>query len=1292
MKQLLLLFIFMLAFSCAKQVETTTTTLKIFSSFATAANPDFDGGILVFGSNRNTGEHISVSFAHEFDQQQVEISKGKWDLMAIGFLGVGGSGNFRGTNKCAMINGANIVADEETLEITLSAANCVNPMFGSPSSKISDQFKPVRVTSCIDSKDAYNQDCSNEPGVAKSFKFNVRGFEGPNTRKFGPQAFRSSECQTSLTGFSKLPMLDMSGTGKPFFMELITYSDAACNDLQKVSVFNIGKDQKIPEGVSTDTSNGTYNDFYIAGPVCTSGTETQFLASHLSAPSPGLGSTIYICNATQWNNYASLDSLHVDGNKLILFKDIDFNGSNTMIGFTNKFNGELEGRGRTLKNITMPLFADIDSGIIRDITIDGVNITFAGDDLGALASQIWSDSPSDSVVIERVTIKNGSIVSANNNKIGGLVGTINASGYPIDLREIKVQDLKVVGNHNVGGVVGYVNGDGGSNPFVKMDHISYSTMNSVANYLKGTSNVGGIAGMSKDLRLFSAYTNGSIIINNDSGSSPLCASSIACNFGGILGENFLYGKTEITEAYSKMKITNTDLSATGRDILNVGGIAGHLQGLSNTPTTRSKITGSKYDGLGIQLDLNAAANATNVGGIVGYADINSTIIQSINLADVNASDYGYNVGGLVGMSNNTNNFIMQSSTKDISITGYSKLGGLVGFSQGFISNSFTVNPTFSPSSGASFIGGIAGHAKGNFTEAINDIYVELSSIPASAVTYSGGLFGKAESEFLDISKIVFNYTGSLFAKSTGNSIEAIVGCFMILNTSSFQACHYTNPNTGDLYNKFEKIKFGLTNSNSLTCASHLATLSSGDAITCSDTSATFTTTTFSDASWVGTNNTSTDNSNGLPMLDLQVERNLHGYAIGTMEDPIIVNSNEKFQAIGNNDYTLSRVYKLAEDGLGTGEIDFTASSLVPIGNAASPFLGKIIPNGVKLYNVVIDNSSSAGKNEIGIFGAAGKNETGSYRKADIGSPNDPLIIDTLSVTSTTSGDGEFVGGIVGKFISGYISAHVQNAVIYADRSSGTQNALGGLVGYLGDPSIDNEWNKPRIESSSYQGNINSTGGAAMNGVGGLVGVAFPASINRAKFSGNITVDKSGLITGGLIGQVAAPAAPNDLFIAESAANVSFNDLGTAGITTAGGLIGKLNSGSDTIVVDSYARVNANFTNGDIGGLLGDAASTSQIDFKKVYAYQGLTFSTNVASTKMIGFASNSGTINFNESIAYNYNLPAHSDPDFNEMNQLNDFQNELIKFSDFSGIWGLGSNLGRLKWEVQNPYVLPLAN
>jgi len=1141
-------------------------------------------------------------------------------------------------------------------------------------------------------------------------------------KKFGNEFFRSSGCQSLATtgvtvtdatilGLARLPLLDIGSENKPFFIDIITFTDEDCTDVQRVASIQInggdgggGGNPNFPSGLSVDET-GTINNFYLAGPVCTPGTEGNFFANFEDSPvvSPGYlntGEKVYICNATQWENFAITASLHDDRADFILFKDIDYTGfvgGNTSVGSSPAFRGTLEGNKFSFIGIDNPLFDTFEDSILRNFTIKNFNLTPSGDNLAPLGrAPFASVAP---IQISDITIENGSVVDPSADNVGGLIGSASASAFAFDIRGVKVKNVRIEGKNYVGGIIGNATGTGGPTPNLNLYHASYESTDTNLKYIKGINYVGGIVGASQDIGIYGAFADGKIIINNDDLVPTLCSGSV-CNFGGILGGNANVTTAIIGEAYSKMKIENSDNSASGETIDNVGGIVGYLYGgVSFT----SFVFRSKYDGPGISLaKTGTVGDVDNVGGLVGYADGDVDISESINFADVvDGSDIGECVGGAVGHLH-ADAYMSGVSVKDATIRGDSNIGGLVGMLNGNLTNSLVLGITLDPQTSHS--GGIAGIADSSTSNVASDIYVELNSIPA--VMYSGGLFGEIDTATTNpggafiLNNLILNYTGAAFAASTGTNLGLLVGCLWQNYFSGpypgyNNVCHHDgSADTGDKTLRFSTIFGGFANTTTpLTCAGSppddFASLSFAPIASCADsTNAAAPLTTFSDTFWVGANSVV---SNNLPKLDLKVQNDLHGYAIGTKEDPIIINSADKWQSIGDNNYNLSRVYKLQEDGLGiSGVIDFDylSNPYVSIGTSGNPFLGTIIPNGVSLVNLDIDTPTTT-TIDMGLFGVVGQ-VSPEIRGGQIGSEEDSLIVVNLEINNSGS-DGENLGAIAGSFLSGTISAKVIFSSIVADMNT-PPSALGGLVGIMGHPSITNDFDRPRITRSVFSGDITTAGVDAYNFVGGLVGEVQIGLLDKTLYNGIISADGS-LAVGGIVGHVS-----DELYMIQTAAKVTIKNENAPGIALGvGGLIGVIDASGGVIVTDSYARVNAILQVGSgfpyLGGLFGYLDNDSTVDVFKSYVFEGSQFFTPGTKHIAHGYLGLSGpaVATYNEVISYN-NTSFSVVTGIQQYGNLQDFNEELSRFGELGDIWASGANFGRLLWELQSPITIPFVN
>ena len=171
-------------------------------------------------------------------------------------------------------------------------------------------------------------------------------------------------------------------------------------------------------------------------------------------------------------------------------------------------------------------------------------------------------------------------------------------------------------------------------------------------------------------------------------------------------------------------IENVMISGLKQD--KIGGIAGiSMIGswIENCSTLESKIYGENY-----------------VGGITGYMNNNSAIINSSNSSLVMGTDY---LGGIAGITF-FGTQIKNSSNIDSNIEGINYVGGLVGYSQSNIENSSSQNKENGTGkvSGYNCVGGLVGlnYSMGNISNSFNSSEINCFSI--SEVKNIGGIVGQ----------------------------------------------------------------------------------------------------------------------------------------------------------------------------------------------------------------------------------------------------------------------------------------------------------------------------------------------------------------------------------------------------------------------------------------------------------------------------------------------------------------------------------------------------------------------
>ncbi|MCL2411454.1 MAG: hypothetical protein FWC97_07400 [Treponema sp.] len=117
-----------------------------------------------------------------------------------------------------------------------------------------------------------------------------------------------------------------------------------------------------------------------------------------------------------------------------------------------RFEGNFDGYGNTIRNLTFPLFGEIGTdGTVHNLTLDRVNIEASGGTVGSVAG------------VNRGTVKNVSVIgtvvssaspSANDHDIGGLVGinygTVKNSRVELDVKGGAGIRLGGLIGHNIG--------------------------------------------------------------------------------------------------------------------------------------------------------------------------------------------------------------------------------------------------------------------------------------------------------------------------------------------------------------------------------------------------------------------------------------------------------------------------------------------------------------------------------------------------------------------------------------------------------------------------------------------------------------------------------------------------------------------------------------------------------------------------------------------------------------------------------------------------------------------------
>ena len=143
---LLMMIIFLSA--CSAKKEKIPVKLKLFQSNMIAAL-NLSGGIVVVGKGETETENFRFAVSDSDQNITLDLKKGKWEFMAVGWTGV--SGPFTGDNKCAYSGVVDLKDAEATVSLSLTLANCLKPfasnVFADTSAQRADgkffKLKPV---------------------------------------------------------------------------------------------------------------------------------------------------------------------------------------------------------------------------------------------------------------------------------------------------------------------------------------------------------------------------------------------------------------------------------------------------------------------------------------------------------------------------------------------------------------------------------------------------------------------------------------------------------------------------------------------------------------------------------------------------------------------------------------------------------------------------------------------------------------------------------------------------------------------------------------------------------------------------------------------------------------------------------------------------------------------------------------------------------------------------------------------------------------------------------------------
>ncbi len=312
------------------------------------------------------------------------------------------------------------------------------------------------------------------------------------------------------------------------------------------------------------------------------------------------------------------------GGKYYLADDIDLKDYPN-VGFSNWFEGNFNGNGKTIYNYTVTeaygtiddqyryvgLFARLSKGRVANITFKDVNINLGDKSYTGVGVVCGYNNEGE---VSNIIVEGGSIHAPNCTEVGGIVGT----GWASKITNSSA-NVTIVGGEEVGGIIGSL---------CKDDYAGNLTF---SGSVTGGNKVGGIAGECVDWKAKSPSRI------KDSKTTSTAEVYGKTRVGGIVG---YVRSSYVDDCTNEATIT---VSTAG---FYVGGIVGDYA----LELDREKITASNLINKGEIVSAEDAEEINSVGGIVGksysynYACL--TLSNCSNQANINVN--GNYVGGMVG--------------------------------------------------------------------------------------------------------------------------------------------------------------------------------------------------------------------------------------------------------------------------------------------------------------------------------------------------------------------------------------------------------------------------------------------------------------------------------------------------------------------------------------------------------------------------------------------------------------------------------------------------------------------
>lgn len=497
--------------SCGQKGSTTNANVTIVAGGFTGAIPGQTGGTMLLGYSPSLG----ASFSKVFDGTPMELDNGRWDFAAISWSGNGAGDILQGQVRCAISRGNNLTGGEANVALSLSTANCADPLFGAKNTKnAGGEPLPLIPTVCAGPEGLRESDptaCKNSTPLSYRVIFPGKDLGGsPRPGLVSTCVAEESPQDTApmenINEQIKIPLVLPGPWNFPVIIEL--YDDATCSTgLDRVVVFNVYTGEANRGQAELDDQGayaGTKNEIKITKNPCSSLAGLQSTPFALST-SP---LTYAICTPEQF-----IGILSAPNDNYELYGDLDFTSYGDFADpvIDGDFTGQFDGRGRTIRNVSFDqtttnatgLFRQIDGtgtfndgqANVKNLTLEGFTISSSGNSNGALAGNILIGSEVRNIRLNNITLNLNATTSshgalagsltnvagtgngggnsrvnriyanniqinttANASKIGGLIGSVDGNGNGVELSESLVKGVTIRTNTStptiIGGVVG----------------------------------------------------------------------------------------------------------------------------------------------------------------------------------------------------------------------------------------------------------------------------------------------------------------------------------------------------------------------------------------------------------------------------------------------------------------------------------------------------------------------------------------------------------------------------------------------------------------------------------------------------------------------------------------------------------------------------------------------------------------------------------------------------------------------------------------------------------------------